>query len=74
VRYSVQVRPEDEPESNAETFVVRLWLEGGDKGPRVLRGHITHVMSGERRYVQSLAAIEAFIGPFMRRLDVESGG
>lgn len=65
----------DEPESNAETFVVRLWLEGGgDEGPRVWRGHITHVMSGERRYVQSLEGIDAFIARFMRRMDIDSGG
>jgi hypothetical protein len=63
----------DEPESNAVTFVVRLWLEGGDEGPRVWRGHITHVMSGERRYVQSLEGIDAFITRFMRCLDIETG-
>jgi hypothetical protein len=63
----------DEPESNAVTFVVRLWLEGGDEGPRVWRGHITHVMSGERRYVQSPEGIDAFITRFMRCLDIETG-
>jgi hypothetical protein len=64
----------DEPESNAVTFVVRLWLErGDDEGSRVWRGHITHVMSGERRYVQSLEGIDAFITRFMRCPHIESG-
>jgi len=70
------VRDVTEPESNAETFVVRVWLEGtGDsEGPRAWRGHVTHVMSGDRRYVESFDAIAAFIADHLRRPDAGTGG
>ena len=64
----MRVRDASDPESNAETFVVRIWMEatGGDGDPRAWRGHVTHVMSGERRYVQSFDAIAAFITGHLR--------
>jgi hypothetical protein len=60
----------NEPGSNAETFVVRVWLEAADDDEQqaTWRGHVTHVMSGERRYVQSLAVVVEFIEGYLGRL------
>jgi hypothetical protein len=65
----------NEPGSNAETFVVRIWLEAVDDDGQqtVWRGHVTHVMSGERQYVQSLSAVADFINRYLRRLGMDAG-
>jgi hypothetical protein len=37
------------------------------------RGHIIHVLSGERRYLQQLSDIGDFIMPYMEQMGVKSG-
>lgn len=51
----------------AHTFVLRLWIEERDQqtGCTLWRGHITHVLSGRRQYVQDYPAIIRFICPFV---------
>jgi len=41
-------------------FVVRLWLEPLDDSRTEIRGEVRHISSGERRYVRTRAALEAF--------------
>ena len=57
----------DPPEIALHSFVVKVWVEdaGSDDGPAVLRGHVTHVLSGDRRYFAALEAIPAFIAPYL---------
>lgn len=60
-------------ELNTQSFVIRLWLEepGSADRPAVWRGHITHALTGSRRYVDSLAQITAFISIYLREMGVE---
>ncbi len=55
------------PNTETHSFVIKVWLEecGGGKENRVLRGHITHVVTGERRYLNNLDSIRDFISPYL---------
>jgi hypothetical protein len=65
----------DKPESKAQSFIVKLWLEeaGGVRGKAVWRGYITHVPGGERRYLRNLSDISDFIGRYMAEAAVKPG-
>jgi hypothetical protein len=54
-------------------FVVRIWLEetAEEAGRATWRGHITHVPSGERRYLEDLDDIIAFIAPYLEEMGVQ---
>ena len=60
----------DTPESKVHSFIVKLWLEdaGDEKGSAGWRGHITHVPSGKRRYLQRLDDILVFVKPYVPEL------
>jgi hypothetical protein len=62
----------DSYEVNTHSFVVKVWLEEAteEAGRARWRGHITHVVSGERRYLQSLAEITWFIEGYLVRMGV----
>lgn len=57
------------------SFVIKIWIEGSPEGssPTSWRGHITHVPSGERRYLKDLDGIKMFIAPYLKVLGVEQG-
>jgi hypothetical protein len=59
-------------EPDTHSFVVKTWLEvtKEEAGQARWRGHITHVVSGERRYLQSLAEITSFIEGYLVRMGV----
>ena len=63
------------PEEQTHSFVIRLWLEEIEEetGHVVWRGHITHVASGERRYLKELDDIIEFIIPYLEILGVKFG-
>jgi hypothetical protein len=65
----------DEIESAAQSFIVRVWVEErAEKGGRgTWRGHITHVPSGERRYLKNLHEIGDFILPYLEGMGVKLG-
>lgn len=65
----------DQYEVNTQPFVVKVWLEETieETGRAVWRGHITHVPSGTRRYVQDLEEITAFIAAYLQDMGVEFG-
>lgn len=52
---------------NTHSFVVKVWLEETveEAGRARWRGHVTHVASGERRYLESLSGLAAFIRPYL---------
>jgi hypothetical protein len=62
-------------ESNTHSFIVKIWLEETvEEADRATwRGHITHVPSGERRYLKDLDGITAFITPYLAEMGVRLG-
>lgn len=58
-------------ESNC-SFVVKIWVEPKDDPAAipVWRGHITHVISGERRYFTDLTLVIAFIQRYLAQMGI----
>jgi hypothetical protein len=65
----------DEIESAAQSFIVRVWVEerAQEGGQSTWRGHITHVPSGERRYLKNLDEIGDSISPYLEAMGVKLG-
>lgn len=65
----------DRSESNTHSFIVKVWLEETieEAGQARWRGHITHVQSGQRRYMENLDEVGAFIAPFLENMGVNLG-
>jgi hypothetical protein len=65
----------DETESEAQSFIVRVWAEeraeGASRG--IWRDHITHVPSSRRRYLKNLDEIGDFIAPYLESMGVKLG-
>jgi hypothetical protein len=65
----------DEIESEAQSFIVRVWVEeraeGASRG--VWRGHITHASSDQRRYLKNLDEIGDFIASYLETMGVKPG-
>ena len=65
----------DEIESEAQSFIVRVWVEeraeGAGRG--VWRGYITHVSSSRRRYLKSLDDIGDYIALYLEAMGVKLG-
>jgi hypothetical protein len=59
-------------EKHTHVFILRVWREAREieGATPEWRGMIEHVPSGERRYVQSLDSILAFIGPYLIEMGV----
>ncbi len=57
----------EEFEADTHSFIIKVWSEesGEESGQAEWRGHITHVLSGERRYLRDLAEITEFILPYL---------
>lgn len=57
-------------EPDAHSFVLKIWCEATTKvtGRRVWRGHITHVATGQRRYLTSMNELTLFIGSYLRAM------
>jgi hypothetical protein len=71
--HNAGVRKMETFEANTHPFIIKIWLEetAEEAGQAVWRGHITHVPSGERRYIADLSDITAFIVPYLERMGVE---
>ena len=62
------------PDLNMHSFVVRIWLEEpvcDGKGAR-WRGHVTHVPSEEKRYIERLIDLDTFIGSYLKTMGVST--
>jgi hypothetical protein len=62
-------------DTSTHSFIVKIWLEETveQSGNAKWRGCVTHVSSGERRYVESLQAISEFIGRYLETMGVNLG-
>lgn len=62
-------------EWQTHSFIVKIWPEETFEETEEARwrGHITHVPSGERRYLKDLSDIGIFILPYLDSMKVRSG-
>jgi hypothetical protein len=62
-------------ECYTHSFIVKIWLEETfeETGKARWRGRITHVLSGERRYLEDLSDIGIFILPYLDSMKIRSG-
>jgi hypothetical protein len=59
----------DLQETSTHVFVIRLWLEEKDqRGRASWRGHITHTLTGKRRYLEDMEGISSFIEPYIQTM------
>jgi hypothetical protein len=65
----------EECEFARHSFMVKIWLEEGEasSGHMKWRGHITHVDSRERRYVERLQDISSFIRGYLAAMGAHIG-
>jgi hypothetical protein len=63
------------PESQVDSFIVKLWAEtdAGAAARVKWHGHITHVSDGARRYLKDLDEIKSFIEPYLAEMGVNVG-
>jgi hypothetical protein len=57
----------DVSEANTQSFIVKIWVEEPPAGidKTSWRGHITHVLSGERFELEGLDDIKAFMDRYL---------
>ena len=62
-------------EFNVHSFIVKVWLEeeATKSSDTIWHGHITHVPSGERRYLKNLDEIALFIQPYLEAMGIRFG-
>lgn len=60
------------PNAINQSFIIRVWIEepATESQPAVWRGHVTHVPSGARKYIQDLHEIASIIAPYLADLGV----
>jgi hypothetical protein len=58
-------------ETHTHSFVIKVWLE--EVEPTCWRGYITHVPDGQRKYIQDLGDIMAFISSYLKGMGVQFG-
>jgi hypothetical protein len=65
----------DTLESTTQSFIVKVWAEESVRkdGQGVWHGHITHVPTGQRRYLKNLSEIQDFIAPHLEEMGVKLG-
>lgn len=62
-------------ETTDHRFILSVWLEEPAEGihPAKWRGHITHVPSGKRLYIEDLDQIREFVTPYLSDMGVTFG-
>lgn len=62
-------------EPNAHSFIVKIWIEepAEKTGLGRWRGHITHVLTGNRRYFEDLGEVVRFITLYLEQMNVRFG-
>jgi hypothetical protein len=63
---------QDQAEPASHSFIIKVWVEDMalEKNGNTWRGHITHVISGTRRYLKSLGDVSLFIAPYIEAMGV----
>jgi hypothetical protein len=61
------------PEARTHSFIIRIWLEetAVETGQSKWRGHITHIPSNQRRYIEKLDDISTFIRHYLQEMGVK---
>lgn len=56
-----------------QSFIIKIWIEepATKSQPAVWRGHVTHVPSGTRKYIQDLSQIATIIAPYVIALGAD---
>ena len=62
------------PELKVHSFIVKVWLEDADHETKTVawHGYITHVPSGERRYLADLGDIQRFVRGYVAEISTET--
>ena len=60
----------DHTETQTHSFIIRIWLEEAEE--RLWRGHVTHVPSGKRQYVETLEGISHFLDAYLQQMGAAS--
>lgn len=62
-------------EFNVHSFIVKVWLkeEATKNNDTIWHGRITHVPSGEKRYLKNLDEIAVFIQPYLEAMGIRFG-
>jgi hypothetical protein len=62
-------------ESTTHSFIIKIWIEETveEVGQATWRGRITHVASGNQRYLTNLDEITAFIVSYLQGMGVKFG-
>jgi hypothetical protein len=70
---STRWRGIDLSELEPQSFIIKIWLEetAEEASEATWRGHITHVPSRKRSYLQDLDKIALFIVPYLREMGIE---
>lgn len=61
----------DSTETRVFSVIVKIWVE--DSGQPTWHGQITHIPSGERRYVNRTEDIALVVGQYLEQLGVRLG-
>lgn len=56
-----------------QSFVIKIWLEEtvDETGRALWRGHITHIPSKRRVYLEELNEVILFIIPYLEQMGIE---
>lgn len=68
-----RVKSNMENDLMSHSFIIKIWQEetAQESGKVSWRGHITHVISRKRRYIQSLDDIGSFINLCLKEMGAE---
>lgn len=60
--------------ASSHSFIVKIWADEiiSASNQILWRGHVTHVGSGTRSYLQTLDKVAEFIEPYLQELTVPS--
>lgn len=60
-------------EQATHSFVVKFWLEEPEDevSIAVWRGHITHIPSKRRHYIESLKEMKCFVKPYLKNKHID---
>jgi len=56
-----------------QSFVIKIWLEetATETNRYLWRGHITHIPSRQRVYIEELNQVIRFMVPYMKQMGIE---
>jgi hypothetical protein len=60
-------------ETSTQSFVIKIWVEETveEAGEALWRGHITHVLSGERHHFGNIEEMIALMGRYLKEVGIQ---